>query len=269
MYLAVDVGGTKTLVASFTKAGKLKESLKFPTPKDYKQFLASFEHTLEQLDDQEFSACCIAIPGVLDREQDMVIDLGNLPWKKVFVTKDISKILGIPVVMENDAKLAGLYEAVTVAKKYDNVVYLTLGTGVGLARINKGVVDTGFGDHGGHSMPMTHHGKRTTWEKLASGKAISKRYGKKASDIKDEKTWREISHFIGRGLIEIIALFEPGVVVVGGGVGAHFDRFGELLKAELKKYETPMTKMPRLLAAKKPEEAVIYGCYEYLKAHHG
>jgi glucokinase len=105
----------------------------------------------------------------------------------------------------------------------------------------------------------------TPWEDFASGRAIVERYGKKAKDIHDEKTWKEISRELAKGFIELIAMTQPEVIVVGGGVGHYFDRFKDILKAEIEKYEIPLVKLPVLLAAQRPDEAVIYGCYDIAK----
>ena len=58
-------------------------------------------------------------------------------------------------------------------------------------------------------------------------------------------------------------------IVIGGSVGTYFDRYGKFLEAELKKFETPLVKAPALRGAARPEEAVIYGCYDYAKQLYG
>jgi hypothetical protein len=57
-------------------------------------------------------------------------------------------------------------------------------------------------------------------------------------------------------------------VVIGGGVGTHFDKFGGILRAQLKEMaEEQGVVVPQILGAKRSEEAVIYGCYEFAKQH--
>jgi predicted NBD/HSP70 family sugar kinase len=115
-------------------------------------------------------------------------------------------------------------------------------------------------------MLLEHHGKMVTWESFASGKAIVKRFGKRAEDIHDAKTWKIISHDISLGLIDLIAVLQPEVIVFGGGVDIFFERFKEHLEDALKKYETPLTPIPPLIKAARPNEAVVYGCYDYAKS---
>lgn len=67
------------------------------------------------------------------------------------------------------------------------------------------------------------------------------------------------------GIIDIDANVYPDAIIIGGGVGTHFHKYGKFLRAELKKYENPMVKTPNVYQAKHPEEAVIYGCYELIK----
>lgn len=267
MYVGVDVGGTKTLVAVLNAHGVIKESRKFPTPKDYHHFLLELRHTVAFLTTQEFQAGGAGVPAtVLDRVHNRGISFGNLPWKNVPIQADFERIFHCPIVVENDAKLAALSEAMLLKDQYARVLYVTVSTGIGYGFVVNGRIDTNVGDAGGRLMMLEHQGKLVPWESFASGHAIVKRYGKKAQDITDQKTWRAISRDLSTGLLELIAMTEPEVIVFGGSVGAYFDRFSDILAVELKKYETPLLPLPALRAAARPEEAVIYGCYDIAKA---
>lgn len=269
MYLGVDVGGSKTLVAVFTKDGKLKQSVRFETPRNYSRFLDGLTESIQSLGIDGYDAACLALPGRIDREKAIGLSMGNLGWKNIRAVEFLERLLKCPVLLENDAKLAGLYEAKNIKNDYNKIVYITLSTGIGISLIKNGIIDTNLGDRGGKAFMITD-GKRTvSWEELASGKSITEKYGQKASELDSVQAWREISRNIARGLIDVISLLEPEVVVIGGGVGAHFKKFEKPLKAELKKYEVPIMKIPPVVRAKKPEEAVIYGCYELLKDRFG
>src|SRR5690606_30755257 len=130
-------------------------------------------------------------------------------WKNEHIARDIERIVGAPVDIENDAKLAGLAEARLAGEKYKKVLYVTISTGIGIALINDGLIDDAIGDAGGHDMYVEFGGKRITWEKLASGKSIYKQYGKRASEIDDPAIWKLISKKIAVGLIDLIALLQP------------------------------------------------------------
>src|SRR3989304_7232261 len=144
MYLAIDVGGSKTLLAVFSERGQLVNKQKIKTDPDYSRFLSQLETVLgeEQFKKQSISYCCCAIPGRVDRQNGVGVRFGNLTWQNVPIKKDLENIMvGVTVWVENDAKLGGLYEAVLVHNEYKKVLYLTIGTGIGIALITNGVID--------------------------------------------------------------------------------------------------------------------------------
>src|SRR3954471_8146732 len=108
MYLGVDIGGTKTIVAVLDDRGAITERVKFPTPKKYVDFLAGLKKAVAELEVQDFKAAGVGVPGRLDRKRGQVIRLGNLSWQNEPIQPDCEKILSCPVVIENDANLAGL-----------------------------------------------------------------------------------------------------------------------------------------------------------------
>ncbi len=266
MYLGVDIGGTKTLVGILDEHGRITEITKFPTPGKYEEFLEELRQNLAQFGDITFKAAGIGVPGRLDRESGVAISCGNLGWKNKPILKDVSKVAGCPAVFENDAKLAGLSEAMLVKGEFSRVLYITISTGIGTALIVNQQIDINFGDTGGAGIMLEHEGKTGPWESFASGKAIVKRFGKKAHDIYDDKTWQLIANDIAVGLIEVIAMTEPDVVIVGGGVGTHLTRFVKPLTEALKRYENTMLPIPPIRQAERPETAVVYGCYDLAKA---
>ena len=269
MYLAVDIGGTKTLLVAFDDEGTPKKQVKFPTSQDYQQFLRDVQDNLPELNETDFLATGVGVPGLLDRENGIVLSLGNLSWQNEPIQADLEKISNSPVSIENDAKLAGLYEAMLVVDRYKRTLYLTISTGIGIALIVDGKIDTDIGDAGGNGLLLEHRGKILPWEDFASGKAIVKQYGKKAGDISDPAAWKEIARNLAVGMIGLIAILEPEVIIIGGGVGSHFQNYGDLLVKELNGYATPSVKIPPVLQAQRPEEAVLYGCFELVRAKYG
>jgi predicted NBD/HSP70 family sugar kinase len=269
MYVGVDVGGTKTLVAVLDGHGVIKQRALFPTPKTYDNFLLELRHLAAHFEQTDFKAGAVGITGRIDRKHGRRHAAGKLAWENVPVQADTERIFGCPMVVENDAKLAGLSEAMLVKDKYSKVLYITVSTGIGFALITDGVIDTSISDRGGTNIMLEHRGKLAAWESFASGRAIAERYGKKAKDISDEATWKRISRNLAQGMIQLIAVMEPDVIVIGGGVGTYFERYGALLAAELKRYELPTVAVPALMGARRPEEAVVYGCYDLAKQVYG
>lgn len=267
--MGVDVGGTKTLLAVFTKAGKLSKTARFETLHNYSRFLDALSDNIRGLEVDNFSAVCMAIPGMIDRDNGVGVAFGNLPWKNVHIGEFVEKLTKAPVLLENDANLAALSEANLIKEDIEKILYVTISTGIGTGVITNGVIDPELADSEGGQIILSHRGKQMMWEKFASGKAIHRRFGKQAREINDEATWKTITHDLARGFIDLIAVLQPDMIIIGGGVGTHFAKFDDLLEAQLKKYETPLTKIPPLRRAKRPEEAVIYGCYELLKERFG
>lgn len=266
MYVGVDVGGTKTLVAVLTDAGEIVESTKFPTPEDYKHFLLELRHTLAHLEHKEFVAGGAGIPVTnFNRETGRAVNFGNLPWHNVLVQADLERIFDCPFVVTNDAKMASLSEAMLLKGTFSRVLYVTISTGIGYALTVDCKIDENVGDAGGRTIMLEHNGKLQPWESYASGKAIVARYGKRAEDIHDEATWKAISRELTQGFLELIAIMQPEVIVVGGSVGNFFERFKPFLEAELQRYDTPLLPIPELRKAKRPEQAVVFGCYDLAK----
>lgn len=269
MYLGVDIGGTKTLVAVLDERGVITEEKKFPTPGSYDHFLLELRHTVAHFKTQDFQAAGVGITGIIDRQHGRRFTAGKLAWDNIPVQADTERILKCPVALENDTKLAGLSEAMLLKGKYRKVLYMTVSTGVGFALIAGGVIDTSIGDRGGTDIMVEHRGQRVDWESFASGRAIVERFGKQAKDIKDSATWKIVAHDLAKGLIEIIALVEPEIIVIGGSVGLYFERYGKLLTTELESYKLPLVKLPVLQQAQRPEKAVVYGCYDLAKQRFG
>jgi predicted NBD/HSP70 family sugar kinase len=269
MYLGIDVGGTKTLIAALDDNGIITEKHRFPTPKEYDSFLIQVENTVDLLSTKDFWACGIGVPAVsLDRKNGIAHRFGNLAWQDVPILTDIQKIVGCPVSLENDAKLAGLSES-RLRPDVNRLLFITISTGIGFSLIVNGVIDSNIGDGGGRLMLQPHKDKLMPWEDFASGKAIVSTYGKMAKDITDESIWEKISLDLSGGLLELIALTEPNLIVIGGSIGEYADRFIEPLTTELKRYETPLLTIPPIEGAKRVDDAVVYGCYDYCIATFG
>lgn len=268
MYLGIDIGGTKTLVVTMSKTGKILASVKFPTPKIYTEFLKELSIAVASLSTKDVVAAGVAAPGSIDRAKGVAKDFGNLPWHDVPLKEDLKKLLKCPVAVENDANLAGLSEA-ALLPQYPCVLYVTISTGIGTGIIIDQSIDPELADSEGGHMMLEHGGKLVTWESFASGQAIVKRFGKRASDITSKQTWQIIAHDIAIGLYDLIAFIQPDVVVLGGGVLDHYKKFETPLIKELQHYQTPLTPIPPIRQAARPAEAVAYGCYELAKQIYG
>jgi len=261
MILAIDIGGTKTLLGLFETNGELTKSFKFETPGSYSDFIAELENEIPKfVGSVELEHCVVAVPGKLDRENGVGIAFGNLAWVNVPIGPDISAIVSLEVRIENDAKLAGLSEALLLPE-FHKALYITVSTGISSAYVVGGRLDENMINAEPGHMMLEHEGKLQTWESFASGKAITKKYGMRVADITDETAWYGIARNIAIGLINVIATTTPEVVILGGGVGSHLLKFKDRLEEELTIYQTNVVDIPPIRQAQRPEEAVIYGCY--------
>ncbi len=267
MYIGIDIGGTKTLVTALTNEGVINEAVKFPTPQAYDEFLAQLKTTVDGLRTDDFKAGTVAVPGRIDRAHGKLVKLGNLPWENIPIIQDVQKITECPMLAENDAKLAGLSEAMLLKHKYRRVLYITISTGIGIGMTIDGRLDPNIGDGGGRTMLFQQDGKYVPWESFGSGSAIVRTYGKMASEINDQATWKKIVKTFVPGFVQLIAILNPDCIVIGGGAGHFLDKFHDFLVAELQKFETPMFTVPPIIPAERPDEAVAYGCYDYAKQH--
>lgn len=269
MYAAVDIGGTKTLVAVFDKDKNIVEQHKFPTNHDYDVFKVDLAKTVAELATDDFLRVVVAIPGKVERKHGIGVAFGNLPWEHIPVQKDLEHIFKCPVLIENDANLAGLGEAVEIPDfKKKAVLYITVSTGIGGGYITNGKLDPKFQDAEIGHMKLEYRDKLMDWEDFASGSAIYEKYGKKVSDLDDDRAWYMIARNLAVGIINVIAVMTPDIIIIGGGVGSHLDKFQDRLTEQLKLYETPLLTLPEIIQAKHPEEAVLFGCYEFAKQHH-
>jgi predicted NBD/HSP70 family sugar kinase len=267
MYLGIDIGGTKTLLACFDEGGKIVAEQRFLTPDLYENFLEALKQSLAIMSEHRFLACGLAAPALIDHENGIAIKFGNLAWENAPLKRDVEEIIGVPVSIENDAKAATLSEA-RLFPEYEKAMYITISTGIGAGVAVNGHLDKTLEDIEPGHMMLEHEGIPKKWESFASGRAIAKKYGLKASEIDDPSAWEEISYNIAIGLIDIIALVRPDVILVGGGVGSHFEKFAEPLNEALRKMNNKMIAIPPILKARHPEEAVVYGCFELAKEAH-
>lgn len=264
-YLGIDIGGTKTLLALFNEEGKIIKSQRFLTSKKYNQFLDDLKNNIDDLNLEKISYCGMSIPGLVDKNDQSIVALGNLGWKNVPIASDVNKILNCDVVIEHDSCLGGLYESRQLKNNYHKVLYITISTGIGTGLIIDNKIDTDFTTSEPGQMLVEHNGKVDKWESFASGSAIVREFGLHARDIKDQKTWNTIAKNISLGLQDLIAILEPDIIIFGGGVGNYFDNFKKPLLHELNEHKNLLIKMPKIIKASNPDNSVIYGCYELIK----
>lgn len=263
MLVTVDTGGTKTLIASFSEDGVLGDQIRFATPKDSAEYVKILRHTLiESYGNRPVEALVIGLPGII--KGGVAIWCNNLGWKDFDVANALQGILGnAPILVENDANLAGLAETRTLATIPAFSLYVTVSTGIGTGIITDGKINPALRFSEGGRALVEYDGIVREWESFASGQAIYKTYGQYARDITNQHTWQSIADRISRGFLALIPTLQPDIIIIGGSMGTYFSHYGTQLTNILKEKLPAHIPVPRIIQAAHPEEAVIYGCYYY------
>jgi glucokinase len=265
MFLIMDVGATNTKLA-FSK--DLKEISSFQIFKTNKDFDKWFVEVLSRVDNiDSFESVVLALPGVLNSGKDKLLNCHNLPkWANKKIKDKFIKEFKCQTFLFNDADLAALGESnFGVGKGFKSIYHITIGTGLGGARIIDSKIDYyGSGFEPGHQIiKIDSSNKFATLESLVSGKNFFKKYGIKAEDCDDRKIWDEVSRYLSIGLINIATITSPDVITIGGGLSKK-DILLKLLKEHFNKNLKIITP-PKILKGKLGDEAAIFGGIHFLK----
>src|SRR5207237_1302145 len=251
---AVDIGGTKIAAGSVNDAGKVLAKRETPTEtaRSYRDGLSHIVRMLGEAAEQadtELSGIGIGSTGWVYPFTGEFGDVDFLPgWKGSNPVNDLAREFGVRVALENDGDAAALGEAAWGAGKgKSRLIYVTVGTGIGGGIILDGKLyrgaDRSHPEVGHHvidaSGPMCTCGFRGCWEALATGPAMAEwfqskapagrhtagdltakdifRLAKEGGALAREAVTRE-AYYLGLGLANLINLFVPEVIVLGGGV---------------------------------------------------
>lgn len=242
----------------------------------------------------------IGSPGTIDSDCGVVLYSNNISWENVPLAKELQKILPLPVFINNDANCAALGEVVKgAAKGCKNAVFFTLGTGVGGGIVLDGKIFEGGHPGGVELGHMTIRGADRTctcgrvgcMEAYASATALIRDAKEAAMAHPESMLWelcgrdldrmnakipfdaahsgdacgiRLVEDYIGylsEGIANVVNIFRPDVVVLGGGVCAQ----GEYLTVPIEKYlkencfggETAF--LPKVITAQNGNDAGIIG----------
>lgn len=265
MLVTIDTGGTKTLISSFGRDGKMGESIKFPTPGEPAEYSKIVKQVVrERYGDKKVDAIVMAFPSAINKGVALWAPNIGKGWVKVPVYDLLKDMLpGVPVLIENDVNLAGLGEARAMRKVPESAMYISVSTGIGIGIIEDSHIDKAMRKSEAGHMAIEYNGRVQKYEEFASGRAIVKVYKKFAREITSKRVWRQIADRISRGLLVLTPIIQPDVIIFGGSVGTYYERYGEYLEETLKKHLPENIPAPKLVQAKHPEEAVVYGCYYY------
>lgn len=272
MYLLFDIGGTKTRIAVSRNGKTFTDPKIYPTPQNYEEGIERFVHTAKALAGiHKIKYAIGGVAGALINDNSSFYNIGKLPdWIEKPIKQDLERLLETQVILENDSALIGLGEISQMEQKPQIAVYITLSTGIGGVRIIDGRIDKSkFGFEPGRQIinfVEKKDGKVTeikTWEDLAAGIAIEKKYGFKPEEIVEDKVWDELSEYTAIGLTNTILHWSPDIVILGGSMmnSLSLDR----IEYYLKKYLTIFKTLPKLEKAKLEDLGGLYGALEIIK----
>ncbi len=261
MVIVVDIGGTNTRVAISTDGVNITNEISFKTPKYPDDGLKLVQQTVQKLSKvKEHTIAVFGIAGVCSSDRTTVLNLPHLQkWNNKFTTMLAQEYLGVPVYLENDAALGALGEATFGAgSAYNIVAYITIGTGIGGARIvNKTIDPTHFGFEIGQQLISTNNEGIHTLEEAISGTALEKHYDTPSKNIKDQKIWDDIAHIFANGLYNTIVHWSPECVVLGGSVMKDIPL--EIITKQLRERMHIFPELPYLLRGELGDLCGIYG----------
>jgi glucokinase len=251
---AVDIGGTKIAVGIVDENGKILSKMESPTDVSwsYSKGLGLIVGMLQQTArnaSAEISGIGIGSTGPVDPFTGEFGDVDFLPaWRRKNPVLDLARTFKVQVALENDADAGALAEAGWGAgKNKSRLVYVTIGTGIGGGIILDGHlyrgVDAAHPEVGHHvidpSGPQCSCGFRGCWESLAAGPAMVEWFKSEApTDYPDREdmTGKRICHlalegdalalraveretyYLALGIANLVNLFTPDVIVLGGGM---------------------------------------------------
>ncbi|MEA5462221.1 ROK family protein [Leptothoe sp. PORK10 BA2] len=253
--IGVDLGGTAIKLGRFTTTGECLGSLTVPTPQPQypEPVLAAVAIAIATLDpEHQATNIGIGTPGPADISARIARIAINLPqWLDVPVADILETKVQRPVVVANDANCAGLGEAwLGAGRTYQNLILLTLGTGVGGCIILNGQLFVGHDgcagelglvtlDPKGHECSSGNHG---SLEQHVSAQAIRREMKMEPGDLADLAKagdrnaiafWQEYGRLLAMGLVSSIYVLNPEAVIIGGGISAAAPYFLPTTQAEI------------------------------------
>ena len=255
--IGVDVGGTKIAAAVVSPEGEILEEVRYPTPHSSTTLIENIAKAIKEVGEgREVGGACLAVPGLILASENKVVFSPNLHAIEGIPLKDeLKPKIGLPLTIENDGNAAAWGEfRFGAGSEADNLVFVTLGTGIGGGVVTHGVLMRGTQGSGGElghvtiqaTGPCCACGNHGCLEALASGTAIGRRARELAVERPDSALGRlatrrqilgedvtelarqgdeaalsvleETGRWLGVGLAAFVNIFNPEVVAVGGGV---------------------------------------------------
>ena len=284
-FIGVDLGGTEIKAGLTDYQGKVVKSIKKPTGKSKKQLLNNLSETIQRLDSPRVIAVGIGLPGKINREKGILVYGPNLPFvKNLSLISFLNKRFKKQFFLENDANCFTLAEAILgQGKNFNYVLGITIGTGIGGGivvdkKLYRGI--DGTAGEFGHMIVADSHlfkcscGQWDHLESLAAGPAMTKWYKKftrkkkttfeiVAEGLKNKKQAKKVlltmADYLSNGILNLINVFDPEIIVIGGGL-SKIDLFIKITLKEVERKRIPLlNQRTKIKKSKLDNQAGIVG----------
>jgi fructokinase len=228
---SVDLGGTNCKSAVGDDSNTLVTKDVLATGDDPAALVAGLASWFRQ-QGRQLDAVGVASFGPLDVAGGRMATTPKRGWHGFPLRDELSKALGVPVALDTDVRASVLAEwSWGAARGLEDVLYVTVGTGIGVSAIVAGqLIRAGRHPEMGHMrIPQqpddrwqgscTFHG--SCWEGLAAGSALAARYGVPATELGDDDAWQLEARYLALGVSNLVCLYRPERIVIGGGVLRH------------------------------------------------
>lgn len=244
--IGVDLGGTKILAGVVTREGEIVRRHERETPQDSQEHvLEALEAAVRELFDDQIAAVGFGVPGPVLQRSGVVVECVNVHLQNVGLRDLMSDRFGVPVGLDNDANAAAIAEwRAGAGRGVDDLLMLTVGTGLGGGVIANGKPfrgATGAGVELGHVVIVhegrpcqgrcTGHGHLEPYVTgLAATAAAQEAFGPAVDahrlvrlanegDARAREILADIGGYLGSGMGSFANIFEPELIVIGGGFG--------------------------------------------------
>lgn len=234
VYAGVELGGTKTICTVATDTDTIVDSVRIPTTTPA-ETLAKVVGFLEAY---SIKALGIASFGPInidpDSQQFGVLETTPKPyWQGVSLVSYLQQYIDCPVAIDSDVSAAALAEQqMGAAKDLYNMVYVTVGTGIGAGAVIAGETLRGMSHPEMGHLALRRHASDLTFEStcpyhphcaegLASGTAIKMRWGLALNEVPEtHPAWALQAHYLAQLAHTLTVFYSPQRIVFGGGVSS-------------------------------------------------
>ncbi len=231
IYIGLDIGGTKLMVASADQAGNVLRQVRAETSDRLETDLNTLNDMISTVrGGDHIAGMAAAIGGPLDWKSGIVSPLHQPAWRNVPLKQRMQERWHCPFTVDVDTNVAAYGEYHLSRLTAHKLVYLTISTGMGGALIIDGKLDRGIkGAHPEVGHQSIHYrcaypermqcecGLPDCLESLISGNGIRRIYQKPAEALLPQE-WDEVAFNLGQGLRNIASLYAPDMIRIGGGV---------------------------------------------------